>query len=68
MNINIKYEKVKRCPDTFGEILLFYFKNNNTNKNQTITFPWGPKIEPKIKKEIQKFRVAFQTDPNLLDQ
>ena len=22
MNINIKYEKVKRCPDTFGEILL----------------------------------------------
>ena len=45
-------------------------KNNNTNKNQTITFPWVPKIEPKIKKEIQKFgfRVAFQMDPNLLDQ
>ena len=36
-------------------------------KKQTITFPWIPKIEPKIKKEIQKFgcRVAFQTGPNL---
>ena len=41
--------------------------NNNTNKKQTITFPWIPKIVPKIKKEIQKigFRVAFQTGPNL---
>ena len=41
--------------------------NNNTNKKQTITFPWIPKIGPKIKKEIQKFgfRVAFQTGPNL---
>ena len=41
--------------------------NSNTNKKQTITFPWIPKIGPKIKKEIQKFgfRLAFQTDPNL---
>ena len=41
--------------------------NNNTNKKQTITFPWIPKIGPKIKKEIRKFgfRVAFQTVPNL---
>ena len=41
--------------------------NNNTNKKQTISFPWIPKVGPKIKKEIQKFgfRVAFQTDPNL---
>ena len=41
--------------------------NNNTNKKQTITVPWIPKIGPKIKKEIQKFgfRVAFQTGPNL---
>ena len=41
--------------------------NNNSNKKQTITVPWIPKIEPKIKKEIQKFgfRVAFQTGPNL---
>ena len=27
--------------------------NNNTNKKQTITFPWIPKIGPKIKKEMQ---------------
>ena len=41
--------------------------NNNTKKKQTITFPWIPKIGPKIKKKIQKFgfRVAFQTSPNL---
>ena len=41
--------------------------NNNTNKKQTITVPWIPKIGPKTKKEIQKFgfRVAFKTDPNL---
>ena len=41
--------------------------NNNTNKKQTVTFPWIPKIGPKLKKEIQKFgfRVAFQTGPNL---
>ena len=41
--------------------------NNNTNKKQTITFPWIPKIGPKIKKEIQKFgfRIVFQTGPNL---
>ena len=41
--------------------------NNNTNKKQTISFPWIPKVGPKIKEEIQKFgfRVAFQTDPNL---
>ena len=41
--------------------------NNNTNKKQTITVPWIPKIGPKIKKEIQKFgfRVAFKTGPNL---
>ena len=38
-----------------------------TLKKQTTTFPWVPKIGPKIKKEIQKFgfRVAFQTGPNL---
>ena len=37
--------------------------NNNVNKKQTVTFPWIPKIGPKIKKETQKFgfRVAFQT-------
>ena len=36
--------------------------NNNTAKKQTITFPWIPKIGPKIKKEIQKFgfRVTFR--------
>ena len=36
--------------------------NSNTNKKKTITFPWIPKIGPKIKKEIQKFgfRVAFK--------
>ena len=41
--------------------------NNNTDKKQTIIFPWIPKIGPKIKKEIQKFgfRVPFQTGPNL---
>ena len=41
--------------------------NNNTNKKQTITVPWIQKIEPKIKKEIQKFgfRVAFKTGRNL---
>ena len=41
--------------------------NNNNNKKQTITFPWIPKIGPKIKKQIQKFglRVAFQTGLNL---
>ena len=41
--------------------------NNNTNKKERISFPWIPKIGPKIKKEIQKFgfRVAFQTDPDL---
>ena len=41
--------------------------NNNTDQKQTITFPWIPKIRPKIKEEIQKFgfRVAFQTDANL---
>ena len=38
--------------------------NNNTDIKQRITLP---KIELKIKKEIQKFgyRVVFQTDPNL---
>ena len=38
-----------------------------TLKKQTTTFPWVPKIGPKIKKEIQKFgfRVAFQIGPNL---
>ena len=42
-------------------------KKNNNDKKQTITFPWIPKIEPKIKKEIQTFafRVAFHTGPNL---
>ena len=41
--------------------------NNNTNKKQTITAPWIPKIGAKIKKEIQKFgfRVVFKTGPNL---
>ena len=41
--------------------------NTNTDKKQTITFPWIPKIGPKIKKEIQKFRfrLGFQTGPNL---
>ena len=43
--------------------------NNNisTNKNQTVTIPWVPKIGPKIKKEIQKFgfRLAFWIDFNL---
>ena len=34
--------------------------NDNTNKKQTITFPWIPKMGPKIKKEIQKFR--FRVD------
>ena len=28
--------------------------NDNTSKKQTITFPWIPKIGPKIKKEIKK--------------
>ena len=38
--------------------------NNKTDIKQRITLP---KIELKIKKEIQKFgyRVLFQTDPNL---
>ena len=37
--------------------------NNNTDKKQTITFLWKPKIGPKIEKEVQKFgfRVAFPT-------
>ena len=41
--------------------------NSNTDKNQTITIHWIPKIGPKIKKVIQKFgfRVAFQTGRNL---
>ena len=41
--------------------------NNNTNKKKTITFPWIPKIGPKIKKEVQKFRfkVMFQAGLNL---
>ena len=41
--------------------------NNNTDKNQTITSSWIPKIGPEIKNEIQKFgfRVAFQTSPSL---
>ena len=41
--------------------------NNNTEKKQTITYPWIPKIGPKVKKEIQKFRfrVLFQTVPKL---
>ena len=41
--------------------------DNNTDKKQTITFPWIPKIGPKIKNEIHKFgfRVAFQTGHNL---
>ena len=41
--------------------------NNNTNKKQTITFPRIPKIGPKIKKEVQKFRfkVMFQAGLNL---
>ena len=41
--------------------------DNNTDKKETITFPWIPKIGPKIKKEIQKFgfRVAFQTGSTL---
>ena len=41
--------------------------NNNTDKNQTITSSWIPKIGPKIKKEIQNFgfRLAFQTGPSL---
>ena len=41
--------------------------NNDTDKKQTITLPWIPKIGPKIKKEIQKFgfRVALRTGPNL---
>ena len=36
--------------------------NNNTDKKQTITFLWIPKIGSKIKKEIRKleFRVAFK--------
>ena len=36
--------------------------NNKTDKKQTITLPWIPKIGPKTKKQIQKcgFRVAFQ--------
>ena len=40
--------------------------NNNINKKQTMTFPCIPKIGPKIKKEIQKFRfrVEFRTGPN----
>ena len=42
-------------------------KNKNTNKKQTVTILWVTKIRPKIKKEIEKFRfrVAFQTGPNL---
>ena len=42
--------------------------NNNINKKQIITFPWTPKVEPKIKKEMKKFRfrVAFQTGPNFI--
>ena len=41
--------------------------NINTDKKQTITSPWIPKIGLKIKKEIQKSgsRAAFQTVPNL---
>ena len=39
----------------------------STNKKQTVTITWVPKIGQKIKKEIQKFgfRAAFQTGPNL---
>ena len=52
-----------------GKTGIDYFQsfNDNTNKKQTLTIPWVPKIGPKIKKEIQKFgfRVAFQTGPNL---
>ena len=41
--------------------------NDITNKKQTVTIPWVPKMGPKIKKEMQKFgfRVAFQRGPNL---
>ena len=41
--------------------------NDNTDKKQTFTFLWIPKIEPKIKKERPKsgFRVEFQKDPNI---
>ena len=39
--------------------------NNNNNKysdkNQTDTFPWIPKIEPKFKKETTKFGFKIQT-------
>ena len=36
-------------------------------KRKQLTFPWVPKIGPKIKKETQKFgfRVAFQTAPKV---
>ena len=38
-----------------------------TLKKKTITFPWIPKIGPKIKKESQKFRcrVTFRVELNL---
>ena len=35
--------------------------NNNTDKKQTFTFPWIPKIRPKIKKEIQKFGFVYKS-------
>ena len=38
-----------------------------TLKKKTITFPWIPKIGPKIKKESQKFRcrVTFRVELNV---
>ena len=64
----VRRDKDLRYHKTLGIHLFLQANNNiNTNKKQRITFPWIPKIGPKIKKEIQKFgfRVAFQTGPHL---
>ena len=41
--------------------------DNNTNKKQTVTVPWVPKIGPGVRGEIQKFvcGVAFKTGTDL---
>ena len=59
------------CENGFDRKTLQKIINNiqktRSINNNIITFPWMPKIGPKIKKEILmfRFRVAFQTGPNL---
>ena len=66
-NIISNFEKKTRSTNRYNNNNNNNNNNNKTDKEHIITFPWIPKIEPKIKKEMQKFgfRLGFQTDPNL---